>query len=69
MQALSDVFRDRIIGISIWPAQSPNLNPRDFFFWGCLKDKACNSNPQIQEELKENICGEIANIPAEQLRE
>jgi hypothetical protein len=30
MQALSDVFGDSIIS-GIWPAHSPNLNPRDFF--------------------------------------
>jgi hypothetical protein len=61
VQALSDVFRDRIISSGICPAHSPSLIPCDFFF-GCLKDKVYNSNPQT-EELKENICGEIANIP------
>jgi hypothetical protein len=39
MQALSSVFGHRIISNDIWPACSPNLNPHDFFFWGCLKDK------------------------------
>jgi uncharacterized membrane protein len=38
-----------------------------FFFWGHLKYNY-NSNPQKEEELKENICREIANIPAEQLQ-
>jgi hypothetical protein len=38
------------------------------FFWGCLKDKVYNSNHRTEEELKENILREIANIPAEQLR-
>jgi inhibitor of nuclear factor kappa-B kinase subunit alpha len=68
MQALSDVFRDRIISSGIWPACSPDLNPCDFFFWGCLKDKVYNSNHQTVGELKENICREMANIPAEQLQ-
>jgi hypothetical protein len=27
MQALSDVFGDRIISSDIWPARSPDLNP------------------------------------------
>jgi hypothetical protein len=67
MQTLSDVFGDRIISSGIWPARSPDLNPCDFYFWGCLKDKVSNSNPR-KEELKENIHGEIANIPAEQLQ-
>jgi hypothetical protein len=68
MQVLSDVFRDRIISSGIWPARSPSLNPGDFFFWGCLKDKVYNSNPRMEQELKENIRWEIANIPAEQLQ-
>jgi hypothetical protein len=67
LQALSDVFRDRIINSGIWPACSPSLNPCEFFFWHYLKDRAYNSNAQM-EELKENICREIANIPAEQLQ-
>jgi hypothetical protein len=65
MQALSDVFGDRIISSGIWPARSPDLNPCAFFFWGCLKDKAYSSNPRTVEELKENIRREISNIPAE----
>jgi hypothetical protein len=27
-------------------ARSPDLNPCDFFFWGCLKDKVYKSNPE-----------------------
>jgi hypothetical protein len=38
MQALFNVFRDRIIRIDIWPARSTDLTPCDFFSWGCLKD-------------------------------
>jgi hypothetical protein len=45
MQALFDVCGERIIGSGIWPAHSPDLNPCDFFFWGCLKAKVYNSNP------------------------
>jgi hypothetical protein len=42
------------------------VHPILFFFWGCLKDKVYNSNPQT-EDLNENIRREITNIPAEQL--
>jgi hypothetical protein len=66
-QGMSIVFRDRIISRGIWPACSPDLNPYDFFFWGCLKDRVYNINPRV-EELKENIHREIANISAEQLQ-
>jgi hypothetical protein len=67
MQALSDVFEDRIISNGTWPMHSPDLNPCEFFFWGCLEDKVYNSNPWM-EEPKENIHWEIANIPTEQLQ-
>jgi hypothetical protein len=59
MQVLSSVFGDRIISSDIWPARSPDINPCDFFFWGCLKDKVYSNNPQMEEELKENIHREI----------
>jgi hypothetical protein len=68
MQALSDVFTDRIISSGIWPERSPDLNPCDFFFWGCLKDKVHNSIPRTEEGVKENIRREISNIPVENLQ-
>jgi hypothetical protein len=64
----SSVFGDRIISSGIWPARSPDLNPCDIFFWGCLKDKLYNRNPQTEKELKENVCRKIANFPAEQFQ-
>jgi hypothetical protein len=67
MQALSVVFRDRIISSGIWPTRSPELENCDFFFWGCLKDNVYNSNPQTEEQ-KENIRRETANIPVDQLQ-
>jgi hypothetical protein len=67
MQA-SSAFGDRIISSGIWPAHSPDFNRCDFFFWSCLKDKIYPSNPGTEEELKENIRREIANIPSEQLQ-
>jgi hypothetical protein len=68
MQALSDIFGDKIISSDIWVAGSPDLNPCDFFFLGSLKDKVYSSNPET-EELKENIRTEISNILAEHLQE
>jgi hypothetical protein len=67
MQALSDVFGARIISSGIWPPRSPDLNPRNFFFWVCLKDKVYSSNPRT-EELKENIRRKISDISAEHLQ-
>jgi hypothetical protein len=68
MQALFDVFGEKIISSGIWPERSPDLNSCDFFFWGCLKDNVYNSILWTEEELKENIPKEIANISAEQLQ-
>jgi hypothetical protein len=48
MQALSNVFRDRIIRSDIWPAHSPDFKPCRFFFLGCLKGKFYSSNPPIE---------------------
>jgi hypothetical protein len=44
MQALSDVFGDRITSSDIWPVCLLDLNPNDVFFWHCLKDKVYKSN-------------------------
>jgi hypothetical protein len=68
MQALSGVFEDRIISSGIWPTRSPDLNPSYFFFWGCLKGKVYSCNPQMEKELKDDICREISDIPAEHLQ-
>jgi hypothetical protein len=68
MQALSEVFGDGIISSGIWSARSPDFNTSDFSVWGCVKDKVYKSNPRTEEEVKENIRREIANIPVEKLR-
>jgi hypothetical protein len=39
-----------------------------FFFCGCMKDNVYDRKPRTEEELKENIRKEIANIPAEELQ-
>jgi hypothetical protein len=53
--------------ICIWLTCSADLNPCGFLFWACLTDKLYKCNLWT-EELKENICKEIANIPAEQFQ-
>jgi hypothetical protein len=58
----------KIMSSDIFPARSPDLNPCDIFFRGCLKDNVCSSNSRTAEELKENIRREISNIPEEYLQ-
>jgi hypothetical protein len=52
MCALFDVFRGRIISSGIWTS---------------LKGKVYSSN-LLTEELRQNVCKKITDIPAEQLR-
>jgi hypothetical protein len=66
MKALSDEFRNRIIGSGIWHGCSPDLNPCNFFFWGCLKDKVYIRNSRTAY-IKENIRRKITSILADSL--
>lgn len=45
-----------------WPPRSPDLSPVDFFLWGYLKTKVCETNPRSIYELKENIRREMSSI-------
>jgi hypothetical protein len=67
MQAAYDVLGDRNLSSGIWPVNSPNTGPYDFFFRSCLKDKVYTSNTP-KGGLRENIHREIANISALQLQ-
>jgi hypothetical protein len=62
LQAVSDVFGNRIISSGIWSERSPDLDPCELFFWDCLKDKIYNRNPRT-EELKENIRRKMQIFP------
>ncbi|KAG1678948.1 Septin-7 [Nymphon striatum] len=48
VHSIGQVFRDRVIFRSLWPAQSPNLTRPDFYLWG--------KNPlaQMEDEKKEH---------------
>ena len=39
-----------IIGVSVWPSSSPDLNPLDFAIWGVLEKmfKKCNFPSKYQ---------------------
>ena len=71
MDFLYETFGDRILsrrypdckdcGVN-WPAHSPDLNPCDYFLWGCLKSRVYNTKPRNVHELKQNIVREIRQI-------
>ena len=39
----------------IWPTQSPDLTPPDFFLWGHIKQVVYRDNPSTLTELKAAI--------------
>lgn len=41
--------------ISLWPPRSPDLNPLDFFYWGCLKEKVYKEQIINIEQLRQRI--------------
>jgi hypothetical protein len=45
IETLQEVIKDHIISHGSWPSCSPDLTPCDFYSWGNLKDKVCETNP------------------------
>ena len=53
---------------NFWPANSPDLNPLDFYLWGRLRDDVySHGRPSNKEELKERIENAIESITNEEL--
>lgn len=59
-QHLNETYRNRWIGRSgtiSWPPRSPDLNPIDFFIWGCYKEivyaKECANESELRQKLQE----------------
>lgn len=68
---LSNTFPDRWIGRLgpiLWPPRSPDLNPLDFFYWGCLKDKVYAKPIRSEEELRERVFDAARTISEISLR-
>ncbi|KYN15703.1 hypothetical protein ALC57_11999 [Trachymyrmex cornetzi] len=67
-QYLNEVFPNRWIGrrgYIEWPAQSPVLNPLDYFLWGYLKGKIYNTKPRNLNDLRQRIINIIRIMPRE----
>jgi hypothetical protein len=67
LQALSDVFGDRIINTGIWPARSADFIFSDFFCPRLFKWQTLQQQPK-NRRTKKNIRREFANIPSELLQ-
>jgi hypothetical protein len=65
---LNEVFEDRLISRGLWPARSPDLNPRDFYLWGNLKDKVFSNNPHTLVELKQSIRETVSSIEVSEMK-
>ena len=52
MNALAAVLYDQIIRQILWPARSPDLNSRNFYFWIALKEQVHVDFPQQHSALK-----------------
>ncbi len=52
VEFLHKFLNDRFVSIGLWPPQSPDVNPLDFFLLGHLKNKIFATPPATIEELK-----------------
>lgn len=43
------------LGPILWPPRSPDLNPLDFFYWGCLKEEVYSKPITNLEELRSRV--------------
>ena len=62
---LRQLFPDRLISRRCdpeWAPHSPDLNPPDFYLWGCLKDNVSIKSP----DLKPATAAKIRAIPREE---
>ena len=50
-----------------WPARSPDLNPRDFWLWGFLKDRVYQGHVTNEIDLKASIIRHTSLIPDDML--
>jgi hypothetical protein len=62
MEALHEIFGERIISRGLWPPRSPDLSVRDFYLWGKLKQNVCRNNPRTLEALENEIRSAVHDI-------
>lgn len=66
MEALQDVFCDRVISSDLWP-RSRDLIASGFYLWGSLHDKVYK-NSHTLEELRNSFRCDIKGICGEELQ-
>ena len=68
---LADKFDDRVISLKtdlMWPPNSPDCNPLDFFFWGYVMQHVYRTQPSTIDELKEIVEDFIESIDPDMIR-
>lgn len=43
------------LGTILWPPRSPDLNPLDFFYWGCLRGEVYRQPVTSLEDLRARV--------------
>ena len=52
---LKGEFGKKLVDKDLWPPRSPDLNPCDFYLWGCLKSVVYNPLPKTLDDLIANL--------------
>ena len=68
---MTDKFVERVISLKtevVWPPNSPDCNPLDFFFWGYVMQHVYPTQPSTIDELKEIVEDFISSIDADMIR-
>ena len=71
LQFLTDKFAERLISLKtevVWPANSPDCNPLDFFFCGYVMHHVYRTQPSTIDSLKGIIEDFITSIDADMFR-
>ena len=70
LEWLKEKFGEKIISRRtdhVWPSNSPDLSPLDFYLWGKIKDNVYKTRPQSLTHLQEKIIAEVASIEGDEL--
>jgi hypothetical protein len=62
LEALAEIFGDRVISRGLWPPCSLELTSFDSHLWGNLKEKMYKTNPHTLGEPRNHIRRHISVI-------